>query len=173
MGWLIGSWNCLLLLKARRLIQSPSRKPRPRLAPSQLKSVATGGKQAEGNADNQGVWPENPAPRLGSALDQRNASRADFQTPTRESGASCWRRLEGPYHRSHSKARAPFSVIPEMAPADSGEMRGCGLQSWRESADWKTARRRGTLELSIAEGFYFLLIGIAYFSFLPLICMYI
>lgn len=101
----------------------------------------------------------------------RNTSRADFQTPTRESGASCRRRLEGLYHRSHSKARAPFSVIPEMAPADSREMRGCRQQSWLEAADWKTARRRGTLELPIAEGFYFRLDCLL--AFLPHLCMYV
>lgn len=160
---------------------SPRRKPRPRPAPSQLKRVASGGKQAEGNADNgEGVWPWNPAPRLGSALGQPSVATSSAEHfPRRFPNAyqRVWRqwpsRLEGLYHRGRSEARAPFSVIPEMAPADSREMRGCGLQSWLEAADWKTARRRGPLELPIAEGFYFLLIWTAYLSFLPYVCMYV
>lgn len=88
-------------------------------------------------------------------------SRADFQTPTTESGASRRRRVDRPYHRCRSKARAPFSVVPEMALADSRGMSGGRLQSWLEVADWRSARRRGALERPVAEGFHLLSIWTA------------
>lgn len=54
LGGPIGCWSCLLRSGERRLVRIPRRKPRPRLAPSQLKkSVAGGGKGAEASAANR------------------------------------------------------------------------------------------------------------------------